>query len=61
MGININIVDYILLTTTYSDTDLGVLQKFVESKRMEIISTKTIIDSFLRKYSGISQIPVEFM
>ncbi|KAL4493154.1 hypothetical protein ABPG72_003239 [Tetrahymena utriculariae] len=56
-----NIIDWVILTNCHSECDIGVLQRFVESSRMEIISTPTIINSFINKYSRICKINNELM
>ncbi|EGR27765.1 hypothetical protein IMG5_189660 [Ichthyophthirius multifiliis] len=51
-----NLIDWVILTNCHSECDMGVLQRFVESSRMEIITTSTIINSFINKYSKMVQI-----
>ena len=40
---------------------MGIFQKILESSRVEIITTKTIMDSFLKKYSLISGMSEEIL
>jgi glyoxylase-like metal-dependent hydrolase (beta-lactamase superfamily II) len=51
-GISSSLVDKLILTHCHADHDAGTLHKLIESTPVEFISTKTIMDSFIRKFSA---------
>ncbi|KRX00009.1 Cyclic nucleotide-binding protein [Pseudocohnilembus persalinus] len=55
------LIDWVILTHCHSENDLGIFQRIIESQRMEVITTPTIINSFLSKYAKLSQINVEIL
>ena len=57
-GITPNLIDKVILTHCHADHDAGTFHKLIESSPVEFISTKTVLDSFLRKYSAQCEIPV---
>jgi len=58
-GISPRRVDAILLTHCHADHDAGCLQRALQRERVQIITTHTILESFLRKSSAITGLPVE--
>lgn len=53
MGITARLIDKIIITHCHADHDAGAFQKMIEESTLEFITTKTIVNSFLRKYSAI--------
>ena len=58
-GISPRRVDAILLTHCHADHDAGCLQRALQRERVQIITTHTILQSFLRKSSAITGLPLE--
>ena len=56
-NVNPKIIDSIILTHTHADHDAGTLQKILEEERITIYTTRTILSSWLYKYSTLTQIP----
>lgn len=46
-----------ILTHCHADHDSGVFQKIFESSKVELITTQTIMSSFLRKHSAMTGMP----
>lgn len=53
-NVNPKLIDSIILTHAHADHDAGTFQKILEEGKVTVYSTKTIIKSFLRKYSNFS-------
>ncbi|MFP4329356.1 MAG: cAMP/cGMP-dependent 3',5'-cyclic-AMP/GMP phosphodiesterase [Spirochaetaceae bacterium] len=53
-NVNPKLIDSIILTHCHADHDAGTFQKILEEGRVAIYTTKTIMNSFLRKYSAFS-------
>lgn len=51
-GISANLVDKLILTHCHADHDAGTLHKLIESNPVEFITTKTIMNSFIRKFAA---------
>jgi len=60
-GIPAKLIDAIILTHCHADHDGGTFQKILEEQRVMVISTSTIMGSFLRKYSAVCGLPVELL
>jgi CRP-like cAMP-binding protein len=58
-GISPRRVEAILLTHCHADHDAGCLQRALQRERVQIITTHTILESFLRKSSAITGLPEE--
>ncbi len=58
-GIPPNLIEKIIISHCHADHDSGAFHKIIEATQVEFLSTPTIINSFLRKYSAISEIPIE--
>jgi CRP-like cAMP-binding protein/phosphoribosyl 1,2-cyclic phosphodiesterase len=56
-NVNPKLIDSIILTHCHADHDAGTFQKIMEEERVTIYTTKTIMSSFLRKYSALSDEP----
>ena len=52
--VNPKLIDSIILTHCHADHDAGTFQKILEEGRVAIYTTKTIMNSFLRKYAAFS-------
>ena len=48
-----------ILTHCHADHDSGIFQKILHSNKVELITTPTILASFLRKYSALTGLPVQ--
>lgn len=57
--VNPKLIDSIILTHCHADHDAGTFQKILEEGRVAIYTTKTIMNSFLRKYAAFSGEDVE--
>jgi CRP-like cAMP-binding protein/phosphoribosyl 1,2-cyclic phosphodiesterase len=53
-GIPPNLIEKIIITHCHADHDAGAFHKIIEAAPVEFLSTQTILNSFLRKYSAIS-------
>ncbi|EGR34400.1 hypothetical protein IMG5_013180 [Ichthyophthirius multifiliis] len=58
LGINHQLISGIIISHCHADHDAGTFHQIVAHGKIEVITTKTIMDSFLRKYSAISQISI---
>ena len=54
MDINPRLIGDCILTHCHADHDSGILQKLLEEKKMNLHTTETIMDSFVRKYQSLS-------
>lgn len=52
-GVDSRLIEDLILTHCHADHDAGTLQKMLEEGRVRLHTTKTIIDSFVRKYRGL--------
>ncbi len=57
-NVNPKLIDSIILTHCHADHDAGTLQKILEEGKITIYSTKTVMRSFLKKYSSLTGEPV---
>ena len=51
-NVNPKFIDSIILTHCHADHDAGTFQKILEEGRVTVYTTRTIMESFLRKYSA---------
>lgn len=58
-GIHPSLIEKIILTHCHADHDSGAFHKILEAQPVELLSTETILRSFLRKYSAITGAPLE--
>lgn len=58
-GVSPNLIDYMIITHCHGDRDAGALQLIFEYPRIEVITTPTIMNSFLRKSSAITGMDIE--
>ena len=55
-NVNPKLIDTVILTHTHADHDAGTFQKILEEGKVTIYTTKTIMESWLNKYSVLAQI-----
>jgi CRP-like cAMP-binding protein len=60
-NVNPKLIDSIILTHCHADHDAGTFQKILEEGKVTIYATRTVINSFLRKYSALSDEPVTYL
>jgi CRP-like cAMP-binding protein len=60
-NVNPKLIDSIILTHCHADHDAGTFQKILEEGKVTIFATRTVINSFLRKYSALSSEPVSYL
>jgi CRP-like cAMP-binding protein len=60
-NVNSKLIDSIILTHCHADHDTGTFQKIMEESRITIYTTKTVMNSFLRKYSALSDEPIDHL
>lgn len=53
-GVNPKLIDSLILTHCHADHDSGTLQKILEEGRIKLYTTRTIAQSFIRKYRGLT-------
>lgn len=53
-NVNPKTIDSIILTHCHADHDAGTFQKIIEESKITVYATKTVMDSFMRKYSSLS-------
>lgn len=51
----------IILTHCHADHDAGTLQKILEEEKVTVYSTKTVINSFIRKYSALTNVSPDYL
>jgi metal-dependent hydrolase (beta-lactamase superfamily II) len=54
-------IDSIILTHCHADHDAGTFQKILEEGKITIYSTHTVMQSFLRKYSALTDVPEPYL
>lgn len=60
-NVNPKFIDSIILTHCHADHDAGTFQKILEEGRVTIYTTRTIMESFLRKYGAFSGEPPSYL
>ena len=58
-GIPPNLIEKIIISHCHADHDAGAFHKIIEASPIEFLSTPTVLNSFLRKYSAISNVDVK--
>jgi len=53
-GVPSRLVDTVIITHCHADHDQGTLQKILEENQVTLITTSTIMGSFIRKYSPLT-------
>lgn len=54
MGINPGQIDDCILSHCHADHDSGILQKLLEEKKINLYTTETVMESFVRKYQPLT-------
>lgn len=57
-GISPMMIEKVIITHCHADHDSGAFHKILESHPIELLSTETVVMSFLRKYSAIADISI---
>ncbi|MBA7517245.1 hypothetical protein ES705_09298 [subsurface metagenome] len=60
-NVNPKLIDSIILTHCHADHDAGTLQKILEEGKVTVYTTKTVMRSFLKKYSSLTSEPVSYL
>eukprot|EP01116_Phalansterium_solitarium_P000343 TRINITY_DN1021_c0_g1_i1.p1 TRINITY_DN1021_c0_g1~~TRINITY_DN1021_c0_g1_i1.p1 ORF type:complete len:759 (+),score=283.00 TRINITY_DN1021_c0_g1_i1:679-2955(+) len=58
-GVPSRLVDTVIVTHCHADHDQGTLQKMLEERQVTLITTSTIMGSFLRKYSALTGVSAD--
>jgi CRP-like cAMP-binding protein len=56
-NVNPKLINHVILTHCHADHDAGTFQKILEESKVTIHSTPTVMESFLRKYCALTEIP----
>jgi len=59
MGIPPRMIRTVLVTHCHADHDAGTMQKLMLDENVTVVTTPTIINSFLRKYSNLTSLPIK--
>lgn len=54
------LIDGVILSHCHADHDSGTFQRIVEETKVVVMTTPTIMNSFVRKYSAITRLPEKF-
>jgi CRP-like cAMP-binding protein len=60
-NVNPKFIDSIILTHCHADHDAGTFQKILEEGKVTVYTTKTIMDSFLKKYAALTNVSTEYL
>ncbi len=60
-GIPARLIDGVIVTHCHADHDAGTFQKILQEKRIMVMTTSTILQSFLRKYSALSNMSTDLL
>ncbi|MEC7641723.1 MAG: cyclic nucleotide-binding domain-containing protein [Nitrospinota bacterium] len=60
-GITENDVNHTFLTHVHSDHDGGIMEKILHGRRVKVISSRIIFESFLRKVEAITCLPMDII
>ncbi len=60
-NVNPKLIDSIILTHCHADHDAGTFQKILEEEKITLYATENVLMSFLRKYSALSDVPVDYL
>lgn len=56
-----SLIEAVIVTHCHADHDAGTFQKILTEGRITLLTTKTIMGSFLRKYSALSGLDPDFL
>ncbi len=54
-------IDSIILTHCHADHDAGTFQKILEEGKVTVYTTETVMESFLQKYSSLSDVSTDYL
>lgn len=57
-GIHPSLIEKVIISHCHADHDSGAFHKILEAEPVELLSTETVLRSFLRKYSAITGVPL---
>ncbi|MCP4138132.1 MAG: cAMP/cGMP-dependent 3',5'-cyclic-AMP/GMP phosphodiesterase [bacterium] len=60
-NVNPKLIDSIILTHCHADHDAGTFQKILEEGKVTIYTTETVLHSFLRKYSSLTDVSISYL
>mmetsp|Transcript_4316 Transcript_4316/g.11996 ORF Transcript_4316/g.11996 Transcript_4316/m.11996 type:complete len:782 (+) Transcript_4316:202-2547(+) len=60
-GISSRKITHVILTHCHADHDAGTFQKILLEQRVTVMTTRTIMAAFIRKYALISDMPIDFL
>ena len=60
-GISSRKITHVILTHCHADHDAGTFQKILLEQRVTVLTTKTIMASFIRKYALVVGLPEDFL
>ncbi len=60
-NVNPKLIDAIIITHCHADHDAGTFQKIMEEGRITVYTTRTVMNSFLRKYSALSEESIDYL
>ncbi len=60
-GITDKDISYFILSHVHSDHDSGLIEKILSGQRIQLITTRIIFESFLRKVQAISRFPQDVL
>ena len=60
-GITQKDISWMILTHVHSDHDSGFIEKILSGERINLITTRIIFESFIRKIQGITRFPTEMI
>ena len=56
IGISSRKITHVILTHCHADHDAGTFQKILLEQRVTVLTTRTIMAAFVRKYAPISEL-----
>lgn len=60
-GIQPKLITATILTHCHADHDAGTIQKMITEDKVTLMTTKTVFNSLLRKYEGVSGLAADFL
>lgn len=60
-GLNPRLISDVIVTHCHSDHDSGIAQKILDEGRIRLYTTKTIFDSYIRKFSAMTGLDTNFL
>lgn len=60
-GVPSRLIDSVIITHCHADHDQGTLQKILEESQVTLMTTPTIMGSFIKKYSALTGLTEDFL